>query len=35
MTSCGGTDMCGEGMAVIPTGPENVTAGMKDAVLLG
>ena len=26
--SCG-TDMCGDGMAVIPTGPENVTAGMN------
>ena len=22
-------DMCGDGMAVIPTGPENVTAGMN------
>ena len=26
--SCG-TNMCGDGMAVIPTGPENVTAGMN------
>ena len=27
--SCGGTDTCGDGMAVIPTGPERVTAGMN------